>query len=117
MSHSLTKLWIHLVFSTKDRAPLINTSYSESLFNHIRNKMKEEFNCPVKNINGMEDHVHILFLQDPNHSLASIVKNIKGESSYWINNHNFTKCKFLWQIGYGAFSVSESKLNETHNYI
>lgn len=96
---------------------LIKLPFEEKLFSHIKNKMEKDFNCLVKCINGIEDHIHILFQLDPGYSLSELVKNIKGESSYWVNNSNFINNKFLWQTGYGAFSVSESKLKEIQDYI
>ena len=85
MSHSLSKIWIHLIFGTKDRVPLIKTSFEQKLFDHITNLLEKDFNSPVLKINGMGNHIHILFLQNHNFSIAEIAKNIKGNSSHWIN--------------------------------
>ena len=71
----------------------------------------------VRIINGMADHIHILFLLNQNHSIADVFKQIKGNSSHWINQQNFMTSKFAWQIGYGAFSVSESMVKEVEKYI
>ncbi|MEJ5262365.1 MAG: IS200/IS605 family transposase [Ignavibacterium sp.] len=117
MSHSLTKIWIHLIFGTKDRFPLINQSFEKQLYNHIRTLLENDFDCKVDLINGTTDHIHILLLQNQNYSLAEIVKNIKGNSSHWINQNKFLKTKFAWQTGYGAFSVSESMIGEVRKYI
>jgi putative transposase len=117
MPHSLTKIWIHLIFGTKERFPLINQSFEKQLYNHIRKLLEKDFGCNVDIINGTADHVHISFLQNQNYSLAEIVKNIKGNSSHWINQSKFLKAKFAWQTGYGAFSVSESMINEVRAYI
>jgi REP element-mobilizing transposase RayT len=68
-------------------------------------------------INGMSEHVHQLFLLSPKFSVETIFKNLKGESSHWINQSSFIKQKFAWQTGYGAFSVSESMVNEVEKYI
>lgn len=65
----------------------------------------------------MSDHIHILFLLSPKFSNGDIFKNVKGESSHWINQSSLTKNKFAWQTGYGAFSVSESMVNEVEKYI
>lgn len=117
MSHSLTKIWIHGVFSTKDRAVLIEDIFESKLHTHIKSSLENQFECGVKIINGTKDHVHILFLQNPNHSIKDIFHYIKGESSHWINQNNFLKQKFAWQIGYSAFSVSESNLEKIETYI
>jgi putative transposase len=117
MSHSLTKIWIHLIFGTKERFPHINQSFEKQLYDHIRNLLEKDFDCIVDIINGTADHIQISFLQNQNYSLADIVKNIKGNSSHWINQSKFLRAKFSWQTGYGAFSVSESMINEVRVYI
>jgi len=117
MSHSLNKIWIHGVFSVKEREKLIKVQFEKELHNHLKERLEKDFECKMRIINGTEDHIHILFLQSPNFSIKDIFKNIKGESSHWINQSNFLKDKFSWQTGYGAFSVSESKVNEVEKYI
>lgn len=117
MPHSLTKIWIHLIFGTKERFPLINQPLEQQLYHHIKNLLEKDFDSNVNIINGTADHIHILFLQNQNYSLAEIVKNIKGNSSHWINQSKLLKAKFAWQTGYGAFSVSESMINEVRAYI
>lgn len=117
MSHSLIKIWIHGVFGTKDRLPLIKNDFEAKLHNHIKEKLEKDLNCKVRAINGTEDHIHILFLLSPNFSLKDILQNVKGESSHWINGSDFMKHKFAWQTGYGAFSVSESMLKDVEKYI
>ncbi|HQI40718.1 MAG: transposase [Ignavibacteriales bacterium UTCHB2] len=117
MSHSLNKIWIHLIFGTKERFPLIDKSFELQLYNHIKNLIEKDFDCAVDIINGTADHIHILFLLNQNYSLADVVKNIKGNSSHWINQNKFLKVKFAWQTGYGAFSVSESMVKEVRKYI
>jgi REP element-mobilizing transposase RayT len=117
MSHSLIKIWIHGVFGTKERMPLINEKYEKELHKHIEAHLEKDFGCKVKALDGTSDHIHILFLLNQNHSIQEIFKNIKGESSHWINQNNFVNNKFSWQTGYGAFSVSHSKINEVEKYI
>ena len=117
MSHSLTKIWIHTVFGTKNREPMIHQSFENKLYQHIREHLEKDFECSVRAVNGMSDHIHILFLLNPNYAIKDILKNIKGESSHWVNQENLTKGKFVWQTGYGAFSVSESNLDKVCQYI
>lgn len=117
MSHSSTKIWIHSVFSTKDRQPLIDTNVENKLYEHIRTELLNKFDCKVRKINGYFDHIHILFLMNPNYSISEILKDIKGESSHWVNFEELTIKKFAWQTGYGAFSVSESMLDKVEYYI
>jgi putative transposase len=117
MSHSYTKIWIHLIFGTKNRNTLIKYEFEKDLYSHIIEHVKSDFDTKIKIINGTSDHIHILMLLNPNYSVSEITKNIKGESSHWINSNDFTKIKFAWQTGYGAFSVSESQINAVENYI
>jgi REP element-mobilizing transposase RayT len=115
--HSLVKIWIHGVFGTKDRTSLINENFEKELHSHIKDRFENELDCKVRIINGTEDHIHILFLLSPNFSVGDIFQNVKGESSHWINKSNFMRNQFAWQIGYGAFSVSESKVKDVEQYI
>jgi REP element-mobilizing transposase RayT len=117
MSHSLTKIWIHAICGTKDREPLIRPDIEDLLHEHIRCHLSEDLNCGVRILNGTIDHIHILFLLDPNYAVKDILKNIKGESSHWINEQNLLRVKFAWQTGYGAFSVSESNVTDVEKYI
>lgn len=116
MPHSLTKIWIHAIFGTKDRLPLIGRGFALRLHEYIKNVL-EDLECPVKIINGTEDHVHVLFLLRPSRSLAEIMQGVKGKSSHWINHGNLVATKFAWQKGYGAFSVSESAVDDVRDYI
>jgi putative transposase len=117
MSHSLVKIWIHAIFATKDKTSLIKDTFESILHNHIKDKLEKELDCKVRNINGTEDHIHLLFLLSPNLTIKDIIQNIKGESSHWVNQSGFMNYKFAWQTGYGAFSVSESMASKVDKYI
>jgi len=119
MSHSLTKLWIHGIFGTKDRRPLLVNAIRKNVHNHLQDKL-EEMDCNVRIINGTSDHVHLLFLLSREVSIAQIMKSVKGETSHWINQEDIVKSKFSWSrlVGrYGAFSVSESEVGKVERYI
>ncbi len=116
MSHSYNKIWLHVVFSTKDRKPLITSEIEHELYKHVKEQL-HELGCNVKIINGIHDHVHLLFLQNPQKAITEIIKQIKGNTSHWMNSSNLTSGKFAWQAGYAAFSVSESQLEKVINYI
>jgi len=82
--------------------------------------MREQFiesGCPVRIISGMPDHVHCLFLLNPQKSIAEIIKQIKGSTSHFINEQNLIEGKFSWQTGYAAYSVSESAVEKVFEYI
>ena len=117
MSHSLVKIWIHGVLGTKDRTSLINDNFEKELHSHVKDRFEKDLDCKVRIINGTDDHVHVLFLLSPNFGIGDIFQKVKGESSHWVNKSNFMSNKFAWQIGYGAFSVSESKVKDVEQYI
>jgi len=117
MAHSFTKIWIHGIFGTKDRYPLIKESFAQELYDHIYQQLEDDLNCKVRIINGMPDHIHMLFLLNRSKAIADIFKAIKGESSHWLNQQDFLKQKFTWQVGYGGFSISESAVERVENYI
>ncbi|MCK5032274.1 MAG: IS200/IS605 family transposase [Calditrichia bacterium] len=117
MSHSLTKIWIHGIFSTKNKTQLIDSDYEPKLYSYIKNKFENDLKCNLKKINGTADHIHILFLLNSNVSINQIFHDIKGASSHWVNQNDFINQKFAWQIGYAAYSVSESQLSKVEKYI
>jgi len=116
MSHSLIKIWTHAIFGTKDRTPLLMPDFVSQVNEHINNQLKE-LGCNARIINGTPDHLHILFILSPDKAISQVMKSIKGESSHWINQQNFLNAKFAWQVGYAAFSVSESNVKGVENYI
>ncbi len=116
MSHSFNRIWIHAVWSTKERLPLI-TPKVEKLIHKFMSNQFFELGCPVRIINGMPDHVHCLFLLNPQKSISEIIKHIKGGVSHYINQQNLIPEKFAWQTGYASFSVSESVEERTFHYI
>ena len=91
-------------------------SIEQTVYEFINDQFREQ-DCMVNIINGMPDHVHCLFLLNPNKSIAEIMKQIKGSSSHFINRNNFINEKFAWQTGYAAFTVSESGIEQVSQYI
>lgn len=116
MPHSFNKIWIHAIWSTKERSPLINLSVEQKVYQFISEELREQ-GCPDRIINGMPDHIHCLFLLNPKKSIAEIIKQIKGSSSHFINQNDLIAAKFAWQTGYAAYSVSESVVNKVFQYI
>lgn len=116
MPHSLNQIWIHAVWSTKDRLPLIIPEIEESIYTHMYG-LFENIHCPAKIINGMPNHVHCLFSLHRNISISQVVKNIKGNTSHWINEQKLSKDYFGWQVGYSSYSISQSHLSIVNSYI
>ncbi len=116
MSHSFTKIWIHAIWATKDRLPLLKSEIEVKAHATIEGELMESACTPLI-VNGMPDHVHALFLLNSKKSIAEVIKQVKGASSYSINHSNLLKGKFGWQTGYAAYSVSESAKNKVFDYI
>ncbi len=116
MPHSFRQIWIHAIWATKHRMPMIHKGMEQSLYSFMTEQFQLQ-GCPVKIIYGMPDHIHCLFVMNPNKSISSIIKHIKGSSSYFINHNNLTNEQFQWQNGYAAFSVSASMVDQAHQYI
>lgn len=116
MAHSFNKIWIHAIWATKERLPLIDPKSEGLIHDYIRNQFIE-MGCLVGIISGMTDHVHCLFLLNPKISVADVIKQIKGSTSHFINSQNLVSEKFAWQTGYAAYSVSESQQERVFQYI
>ncbi len=116
MSHSLTRLWIHGIWTTKNRMPLILPTVEKEVHDELYSELKG-IDCPARIINGMEEHVHSLFLLSPNISISNVFKQIKGGSSHTINDLEIIPFRFCWQTGYAAYSVSEQEVEKVYQYI
>lgn len=116
MGQSLSKLYVHLTFGTKGRYPFIQYPIETRLHEYLAGTLKK-YDSPVLSINSVPDHVHILFCLSKNYALAKVIEEVKKGSSKWMKETEGGDSKFSWQIGYGAFSVSSSKLDIVKNYI
>lgn len=111
------KIYIHLVFSTTNRIPFLNTTELRvNVWKHIKENASKK-GIFLDMINGFSDHCHCLISLGSHQNIEKIVQLIKGESSYWINKNQLTKEKFSWQDEYFAVSISESMVESVRNYI
>ena len=117
MAQSLARLWTHLIFSTKDRFPFLSHKSMRADMHAYLATVLRTHECETVLVGGAEDHVHALFALSRNYSIANVVKEIKRTSSGWIKGISPRQGNFHWQSGYGAFSVSQSHLNQVINYI
>ncbi len=113
---SYSNLWIHVIWATKYRESLISKEIKYLLYDYIR-EICRELDYHLDFINGVEDHVHLLFSLNPVHSISDMVKNIKGKSWAWMLKQNLIEDYFTWQDGYSAFSVSPQNVQRVRNYI
>jgi putative transposase len=116
MAQSLARILVHMIFSTKNRAPMLSPEICTELYPYMHTVLAEHDSPPLQ-IGGVRDHVHILFLLSRTHSLAKIVEVLKVHSTKWLKTKEPEFAGFHWQSGYGAFSVSQSNANTVVEYI
>ncbi|MDG4946036.1 IS200/IS605 family transposase [Weeksellaceae bacterium KMM 9713] len=116
MANTYTQLYFHVVFAVKGRQNLISIQWKDELYKYIAGIINNK-SQKLLIINGMPDHVHLLLSSSPNFNLSTLVGEIKSNSSRWINENRYVRGKFAWQIGFGAFTVSQSQLTVVTNYI
>lgn len=116
MPQSLAAIYVHLVYSTKNRQPLIRSDIEEELRQYNAGILRN-LESPMICSNGMADHIHILFRLGRKIALAELVEELKKGSSKWIKSKGTEFCEFYWQSGYGAFSIGQSGIEATKHYI
>lgn len=116
MPQSLARLHIHLIFSTKNRIPIITDDIRNDLHSYMATVLKNRGGIPVL-INSVEDHVHILFDLARTVSVSKAVEEVKKSSSKWMKTQGAEFENFAWQGGYGAFAVSVSNVENVLVYI
>jgi putative transposase len=107
MPQSLSRVLIHLIFSTKNRASMLSREVQPELHAYLVGVLRN-IDCPSLQIGGTEDHVHLLFGLARTRTIADVVETTKTSSSKWIKTTGLPQGDFHWQSGYGAFSVSQS---------
>ena len=116
MAETFTNLVYHIVFSTKNRQPLITSAYQSRLYDYIGGTIRDLGGISLA-INGTEDHVHLLAKLRPDRALSDILRDLKANASGWMHNVFPDLKDFSWQRGYGAFTVSQSKVEKAQDYI
>lgn len=116
MSQSLAKIYVHSIFSTKGRNAWLVENIRSDLYAYMATVLKN-MNCPVIQIGGTTDHVHVLNVLSKNMSMAQLIEGIKKPTSKWLKTKGMAYGKFHWQNGYGAFSVSQSHVDKVKQYI
>jgi REP element-mobilizing transposase RayT len=116
MANTYTQLYFHVVFAVKGRGNLISSTWKEELYKYITGIVTHK-NQKLIVINGMPDHVHILIGMKPDGNLSDLVRDIKANSSKFINEKKWMMGKFEWQQGFGAFTLGHTQLNAIVDYI
>jgi putative transposase len=116
MANTYTQLYFHVVFAVKGRSNLISAKWQEELFKTISGIYTNKKQKHIA-INGMPDHIHVLLGLKPDVNLSEIVRDIKSNSSRFINEKKWVIGKFEWQPGFGAFTLGHSQLEVIVKYI
>ncbi len=116
MPQSFGAIYLHAIFSTKNREPTILDPWREELFNVIGGQVNN-IGSQSLIVGGVADHVHLLFRLSRTSSIADVMLEVKKQSSSWVNQQKATRGDFHWQAGYGAFSVSSTNIEIVREYI
>jgi len=116
MANTYSQLYIQIVFAVKGRQNLISINWKDEIYKYITGIITNQKQKLIA-INGMPDHIHILVGIKPDVSLSNLVRDIKSNSSKFINEKKWINGKFEWQTGFGAFSYSHSQLVNVVKYI
>jgi putative transposase len=116
MGQSLVKNYVHIIFSTKYRQPLIHEPVESELHAYLGG-VCNELECHVLNVGGYTDHIHILCMLSKKIALMTLLEEVKKRSSKWIKTKGEAYKNFYWQDGYGAFSVNPAQVEIVRKYI
>jgi REP element-mobilizing transposase RayT len=116
MPQSLAKIYIHAIFSTKERKPLLADRWRDELFS-VLGATANDLDCQSLIVGGVADHVHMLFQLARTISVAEAIGKIKSTSSLWVKQSQHLGDSFHWQAGYAAFSVSQSNVEAVRRYV
>src|SRR5215831_4899360 len=116
MSDSYTNLLYHIVFSTKDRRPLITPDYEIRLYDYIGGTLRDAGGISLE-LSGNEDHIHLLAKLGPTRAVSDVLRDLKANASGWMHDVFPELSEFSWQRGYGASTVSQSNVEEVRRCI
>ena len=116
MAGTYSQVYLQVVFAVKYRRNLISPIWKEELYKYISGIIKSKGHKSII-VNGVEDHVHIFIGLKPNMAISDLVRDIKNNSSRFINENHWLRGKFSWQEGYGVFSYAHSQVENVYNYI
>ncbi len=116
MANSYTQLYAQIIFSPRCRQNLIHNRIKDDIYKYIVGIIKKKNQKPMI-INGMPDHVHILLGFSPDITISDLVRDIKSNSTNFVNGNNLIQGKFSWQKGFGAFTYSKSQVPRVVRYI
>lgn len=116
MAGTFSQIYIQLVFAVSGRENLLLKKWRDEVFKYMAGIIKEKNQKPII-VNGVSDHVHVFVGLRPSMSISDLARDIKNNSSNFINKKGYLKGKFSWQEGYGAFSYGHSQIDNVYQYI
>jgi REP element-mobilizing transposase RayT len=116
MATTFSQIYIQYIFAVKGRENVLHEPWRDEVFKYMAGIIKGKGQKPII-VNGVTDHVHVFVGLKPAMSIADLARDVKNNSSGFINERSFVKGKFSWQEGYGAFSYGHSQLKQVYNYI
>ena len=116
MAGTYSQIYIQVVFAVKGRQSLLHKDWRTEVFKYMSGIIRNKGQKPII-VNGVSDHVHVFIGLKPSMPLSDLVRDVKNNSSNFINDHPWVRGRFSWQEGYGAFSYSHSALENVYNYI
>jgi REP element-mobilizing transposase RayT len=116
MAGTFSQIYIQVVFAVQGRQNLLQKEWRHEVFKYMAGIIKNKGQKPII-VNGVEDHVHVFTGLKPSKALSDLVRDVKNNSSNFINDHKWIKGRFNWQGGYGAFSYGHSQIGYVYDYI
>jgi putative transposase len=116
MSGTFSQVYIHVVFAVKGRRNLLQKPWRDEVFKYMAGIIKGKNQKSII-VNGVEDHVHLFIGLKPSMSISDLIRDVKNNTTNFINDEKFIQGKFSWQEGYGAFSYSHSQIDSVYQYI
>lgn len=116
MAGTYSQIYIQVVFAVQGRQNLLQKEWRQEVFKYMAGIIKNKGQKPII-VNGVEDHAHVFLGLKPSKTLSDLVRDVKNNSSNFINDHRWVKGRFNWQEGYGAFSYGHSQIGDVYNYI
>lgn len=116
MAGTFSQIYIHCVFAVKDRETLLQKPWRDDVFKYMAGIIKAKGQKPII-VNGISNHVHLFVGLKPSMCLSDLLRDVKNNTTNYINEKKFVRGKFAWQEGYGAFSYGQSQIEHVYNYI
>ena len=116
MANTYSQIYIQAIFAVEQRHALIRDEWKEELFKYIGGIFRNK-NQKLIAIGGIEDHIHLLFGLRPSMAISDLIRDVKSDSTLFVNDKRFVRGKFNWQEGFGAFSYSRSQLDSVAKYV